>query len=116
MTSESRQSSGPAASNQSPTAPLQGCVDSAIQKLFASFPNPEQLSPEERRGTIARYTAVLEGNFIYWMTAAYLSVASEDARSIIQDTSSKKCATIIPGCCDGSPWLPAPFRRTPTRW
>src|SRR2546422_9339722 len=85
MTSERRQSFGPAASNQSPTAPLQGCVDSAIQNLFASFPNPEHLSPEERRGTIARYTAVLEGNFIYWMTAAYLAVASEDARSIIHD-------------------------------
>src|SRR5205085_2256184 len=34
-------------------------------------------------GIIARYTAVLEGNFIYWMTGAYLSVESERARSII---------------------------------
>jgi hypothetical protein len=34
---------------------------------------------------IARYTAVLEGNFIYWMTAAYLSVKSEEARPIIID-------------------------------
>src|SRR5438094_7294441 len=97
MTSESRQSSGPAASNQSPTAPLQGCVDSAIQKLFASFPNPEQLSPEERRGTIARYTAVLEGNFIYWMTAAYLSVASEEAHSVIRDNLLEEVRDNHPG-------------------
>src|SRR5438094_6125001 len=97
MTSESRQSSGPAASNQSPTAPLQGCVDSAIQKLFASFPNPEQLSPEERRGTIARYAAVLEGNFIYWMTAAYLSVRSEEARSIILENLREEIRDCHPG-------------------
>ena len=32
---------------------------------------------------IARYTAVLEGNFIYWMTGAFLAARSEDARSII---------------------------------
>src|SRR2546426_12221165 len=97
MTSERRQSFGPAASNQSPTAPLQGCVDSAIQNLLASFPNPEQLSPEERRGTIARYTAVLEGNFIYWMTAAYLSVVSEDARSIIHDNLLEEVRDNHPG-------------------
>jgi len=72
-------------------------VDTAIQNLLASFPNPEQLSPEERRGTIARYTAVLEGNFIYWMTAAYLSVASEDARSIIQDNLLEEVRDNHPG-------------------
>jgi len=97
MTSERRQSFGPAASNQSPTAPLQGCVDSAIQNLLASSPHPEQLSPEERRGTIARYTAVLEGNFIYWMTAAYLAVASEDARSIIHDNLLEEVRDNHPG-------------------
>jgi len=34
---------------------------------------------------IARYAAVLEGNFIYWMTGAYLAAASEEARAIITD-------------------------------
>jgi len=58
-------------------------VDSAIDDLLGSFPDPEQLAAGERRGIIARYTAVLEGNFIYWMTGAYLSVRSEEARSII---------------------------------
>jgi hypothetical protein len=50
-----------------------------------SLPRVDQLSSEQRRGIIARYTAVLEGNFIYWMTAAYLSVKSDAARPIIID-------------------------------
>src|SRR5689334_22727022 len=58
-------------------------IDSAINGLAASLPSPERLTAEERRGIIARYTAVLEGNFIYWMTGAYLAVATEEARSII---------------------------------
>jgi hypothetical protein len=49
------------------------------------LPNRKQFSADQRRGIIARYTAVLEGNFIYWMTAAYLSVESEQARLIILD-------------------------------
>src|SRR5713101_85614 len=56
------------------TAPIHEHIDRVIADLLASFPNPEQLSANERRGIIARYTAVLEGNFIYWMTAAYLAV------------------------------------------
>jgi hypothetical protein len=64
---------------------IQEDVDYAIEDLLASLPDPEQLSADRRRGIIARYTAVLEGNFIYWMTGAYLSVESKQARSIILD-------------------------------
>jgi hypothetical protein len=64
---------------------IQQDVDYAIEALVASLPNPKRLSADQRRGIISRYTAVLEGNFIYWMTAAYLSVGSEKARSIILD-------------------------------
>jgi hypothetical protein len=56
-----------------------------IDDLMASLPKPEQLTGKERRGIIARYTAVLEGNFIYWMTATLLAVQSEDARPILLD-------------------------------
>jgi hypothetical protein len=56
-----------------------------IDNLIASLPDTAQLSSEERRGIIARYTAVLEGNFIYFMTATLLAVQSEDARPIILD-------------------------------
>jgi hypothetical protein len=67
------------------TTQFQAQVDRIIQDLVASLPNPQLLAPDERRGIIARYTAVLEGNFIYWMTAGYLSAMSEEAKSVIQD-------------------------------
>jgi hypothetical protein len=60
-------------------------IDSEIDSLLAVLPNPKDLTPGQRRGIIARYSAVLEGNFIYWMTAAYLSVQSEAARPILID-------------------------------
>ncbi len=60
-------------------------IDSTIEDLIASLPDPKQLTAEQRRGMIARYTTVLEGNFIYWMTATYLSVKTEEARPILLD-------------------------------
>jgi hypothetical protein len=66
-------------------ASIQEQVEGAIDELLGSFPDPGKLSADQRRGVIARYTAVLEGNFIYWMTATYLSVGSEEARSKILD-------------------------------
>lgn len=60
-------------------------IDSIIEDLISSLPDPEQLTSEQRRGMIARYAAVLEGNFIYWMTATYLSVKAEEARPILID-------------------------------
>jgi hypothetical protein len=62
---------------------IQEHVNRAVDDLLASVPDPGRLSADERRGIIARYSAVLEGNFIYWMTGAYLSAGSEEARSII---------------------------------
>src|SRR5437899_4080172 len=79
------------------TAPFQQEIDRAIQDLLASLPNPGQLSAEERRGIIARYTAVLEGNFIYWMTAAYLAVASDEAHAIIEDNLREEVRDNHPG-------------------
>lgn len=64
---------------------IQQDVDDAIEKLLASLPDINKLCAEQRRSIVARYTAVLEGNFIYWMTGAYLAVGSEQARSIILD-------------------------------
>jgi hypothetical protein len=66
-------------------ASLRPQIDGIIEELIASLPDPDKLSAGERRGIIARYTAVLEGNFIYWMTATYLSVTSEEARPILLD-------------------------------
>src|SRR2546428_3494659 len=79
------------------TASLQEHIDRATQDLIASCRDPERLSPEERRGIIARYSAVLEGNFIYWMTAAYLSVGSAEAHAIIQDNLLEEVRDNHPG-------------------
>jgi uncharacterized protein YdiU (UPF0061 family) len=59
---------------------IQVKIESIIDDLMASLPNPQQLTSEERRGIIARYSSVLEGNFIYWMTAALIVVKTEEAR------------------------------------
>jgi hypothetical protein len=71
--------------NTSHIATIQDQVESVTDSFLASLPRPELVSPDQRRGIIARYTAVLEGNFIYWMTGAYLAVKSDQARSILFD-------------------------------
>jgi hypothetical protein len=71
-------------------------LDSIIQELIASLPDLNNLTASERRGIIARYTAVLEGNFIYWMTAAYLSAKSEEARFIMLDNLREEISDCHP--------------------
>lgn len=82
---------------QSQTASIQGYIGCVVDHLLASLPPVEQLSADERRGMIARYAAVLEGNFIYWMTGAYLSVRTEEARSIILDNLHEEVRDCHPG-------------------
>jgi len=79
------------------TAPLQASIDRAIDGLMVSLPDPDRLVPDERRGLIARYAAVLEGNFIYWMTAARLAVASDEAKAIIEDNLREEVRDNHPG-------------------
>ena len=83
--------------NRLQKASIQECIDSAIDDLLGSFPDPQQLSAQQRRGIIARYTAVLEGNFIYWMTGAYLSVGSDEARAKIIDNLREEVRDCHPG-------------------
>jgi heme oxygenase-like protein len=64
---------------------IQATIETIIDDLMASLPDPQQLTSNERRGIIARYSAVLEGNFIYWMTATLIATKSEAARPIIVD-------------------------------
>lgn len=65
-------------------------VDADIDAVMAMLPRPQALTSEARRGIIARYSAVLEGNFIYWMTATYLCLQSEAARPIILDNLTEE--------------------------
>jgi len=85
------------ASNASTTASIQAHIDREIDGLLASLPEPAALSAAERRGILARYTAVLEGNFIYWMTGAYLSAGSDEARAKIIDNLREEVRDCHPG-------------------
>lgn len=64
---------------------IQQQIATIVDDLIAQQPNPEGLTPEQRRGIIARYSGVLEGNFIYWMTAAYIAVKSDEVRPILAE-------------------------------
>jgi Iron-containing redox enzyme len=64
---------------------IQQQVTAIVDDLIAQLPDPEKLTGEQRRGIIARYSAVLEGNFIYWMTAASIAVKSDEVRPILAE-------------------------------
>ena len=66
-------------------ASIQDKTNTIIDEIIGALPDPEQLTRDERRGIIARYTAVLEGNFIYWMTAAVIAAKAEQSRPILLD-------------------------------
>ena len=68
-----------------PDASLEQTITRMIDDMIGALPDPRQLTSKERRGIIARYTAVLEGNFIYWMTATLIATKSDDARPILLD-------------------------------
>jgi hypothetical protein len=82
---------------RSRTAPIRGYIDRTIRKLIATLPNPKNSPRTTDAESLPATTAVLEGNFIYWMTAAYLAVASEEARSIIQDNLREEVRDNHPG-------------------
>ena len=86
-----------AASSDRKTAPIQARIDREIEDLLATLPDPEQMSAAERRGIVARYSAVLEGNFIYWMTGAYIAAGSEAARAKIMDNLREEVRDCHPG-------------------
>ncbi|MGC2163413.1 MAG: iron-containing redox enzyme family protein [Silvibacterium sp.] len=65
-------------------------INGMIGDFMANLPDPKHLTSIERRGIIARYTSVLEANFIYWMTATYLAVQVDAARPIIIDNLTEE--------------------------
>ena len=69
--------------NHNADTKIKKTINSMIDELMASLPELSSLTSAERHGIIARYSAVLEGNFIYWMTATLLAVKSEEARPIL---------------------------------
>ena len=70
---------------------VQEKIVARINKLISALPRVADLTAEQRRGIVARYTAVLEGNFIYWMTATLLAVKSKDAEPHILENLNEEC-------------------------
>ena len=80
-----------------PVALIEDKVTAIIDELIDSLPDPKRLTSEERRGIIARYTSVLEGNFIYWMTAAVLAAKAEQSRPILLENLYEEVHDAHPG-------------------
>ena len=78
-----------------PVELIEDKTTSIIDELIDSLPDPKQLTGEERRGIIARYTSVLEGNFIYWMTAAVIAARRSNRGPSCWTTCTRKCTTAI---------------------
>jgi hypothetical protein len=81
----------PHVQNESLGDPIQQRIGAIVDELMAQLPNPEQLTADQRRGIIARYAAVLEGNFIYWMTATFLAAQSKEAHPILLENLFEEC-------------------------
>jgi hypothetical protein len=64
---------------------IQQKIESMIDEMIASLPDVNNLTSAERRGIIARYTSVLESNFIYWMTATLIAAKSPEVGPILLD-------------------------------
>jgi hypothetical protein len=75
----------PQAEGESLEASIQQQIATLIDDLIAQLPNPDHLTGEQRRGIIARYSAVLEGNFIYWMTATSIAAKADEVRPILAE-------------------------------
>src|SRR3954469_14426050 len=84
-------------SNGPGIAEIQAHVEYEIEATLETLPDPAHLSARARRDIIARYAAVLEGNFIYWMTGAYIAAASDDARAKIIDNLREEVRDCHPG-------------------
>ena len=87
-----------------------------IDKLINSLPDPKQLTSEERRGIIARYASVLEGNFIYWMTAAVIAAKAEQSRPILLENLYEEVHDCHPLMLPSLPSRPTPSPPIKTSW
>jgi hypothetical protein len=68
-----------------PTVEMETAATAIINELMDALPDSKRLTSEERRGIIARYASVLEGNFIYWMTATAIATKAEESAPILLD-------------------------------
>jgi len=76
---------------------LKSELGKVVDQLLATLPPSDSLTAKERRGIIARYSLVLEGNFVYWMTGASLAAKSKEAHAIIRDNLLEEVHDCHPG-------------------
>ena len=93
------------------TTKAQEQIEKEINNLIAWLPDPAQLSNDEGRGIIARYSAVLEGNFIYWMSATYLRSVLRRLKREIEENLLEEVKDNHPGMLHGLRWPPMPRRQ-----
>jgi hypothetical protein len=86
----------PQLQGESLAAAIQQQVAIIVDDLIAQLPNPSQLTTGQARGIVARYTAVLEGNFIYWMTAACLAAKAAEVRPILEENLFEEVRDVHP--------------------
>ena len=76
--------------------PIQEHIAGLIDQMIAGLPALETLTSEQRRGIVARYSAVLEGNFIYWMTATAIASKNKEALPILFENLLEECRDAHP--------------------
>ena len=72
-------------------------LDGEREALMSLLPDSAALTDDMRKEIIARYTAVLEGNFIPWMTSAHLGAKSDEAKAITKDNLVEELRDNHPG-------------------
>ena len=87
-----------------------------IDQIIDSLPDPKQLTSEERRGITARYASVLEGNFIYWMTATIIAARAEQSRPILLQNLYEEVHDCHPLMMRGLRSRPKPSPPIKTPW
>jgi hypothetical protein len=83
--------------NRARTSAIRDTLATIADSLIVSLPPAKRIPAAHRRGVIARYGCVLEGNFVYWMTGAYLAAESDEARSIIEHNLFEEVRDCHPG-------------------
>jgi len=83
--------------------------------LSRNFPTRQSL-PANSLGIIARYSAVLEGNFIYWMTAASIAAKAEEVRPILAENLFEEVRDSHPAMLRRFAIAAQAFPPTQTRW
>jgi hypothetical protein len=80
-----------------PTNAIRDQLERLVEQLIASLPSVDNLSADQQRRMIARYSSVLEGNFVYWMTGASLAAKSREAQAIIRENLLEEVRDCHPG-------------------